>query len=191
MANFAFNTTQLPWVYLIEPKMYGDDRGFFMETYNYKEFKANGVDILFVQDNHSKSKKWVFRWLHFQKKNPQAKLARVIHWSVLDIVIDLRNWSWTYGKHEIFLLTAENKKQIFIPQGFGHGFLTLEEDTEFLYKCDDFYTPEEEWWIIYNDPDIGIDRDDIKRKYNIKEISISDKDKNNIKLSEFVSPFII
>lgn len=174
-------------VIIIEPKVFWDERWFFMETYNQKEFADNDIHAVFIQDNHSKSKKWIFRWFHFQTQNTQSKLVRVLHWSVLDFAIDLRKKSETYGKYIVEMLSSENKKQLFIPKWFAHGFIALEENTEFAYKCDDIYNPNTEWWIIFNDPDLHIDREKIKRDYTIDEIIFSDKDKKNPTLQEFYS----
>ncbi len=182
---FKFIKTEIPDVIIIEPQIFWDDRGFFMETYSEKEFKQNWINSNFVQDNHSKSKKWVFRWFHFQTKNTQAKLVRVISWSVLDFAIDLRKKSETYWKYISVVLSSQNKKQLFVPQGFAHWFLTLENDTEFVYKCDDYYYPEYDWWIIYLDSELNINFEEIKKKYNIVELSFSEKDKNHPTLKEF------
>lgn len=182
---FIFQNTELSGVILIEPKVFGDERWFFMETYNKKDFFEAWINCEFVQDNHSKSKKWVLRWFHFQTQNTQAKLVRVTKWSVLDFAIDIRKNSSTYGKFVMEELSEKNKKQLFVPKWFAHGFLTLEDDTEFLYKCDDYYNPSSEGWILWNDEDINIDWNDIKIKYDIKNIILSDKDKINPTLKEF------
>lgn len=157
MGWFIFTETSLKGAFIIEPKIFGDDRGFFMETYNYNDFKAAGIDEVFVQDNHSKSKKGVLRGLHFQKKHPQAKLARVIKGEVFDVAVDIRQDSQTYGKWVGEILSGENKKQFFIPKGFAHGFLVLSDEAEFVYKCTDFYHPMDEGGIIWNNPKIGIE----------------------------------
>lgn len=158
--SFSRISTSLLDCFLIEPQVFGDDRGFFMETYSEIGFRNIGISVDFVQDNHSKSKRWVFRGLHFQTRKPQAKLVRVTSGSVYDIVVDLRKDSPSFGKWEGFLLSAENKRMLFIPRGFAHGFLTLEEGTECQYKCDDFYDPEYESWIIWNDPILSINWND-------------------------------
>lgn len=152
-----FTETEIKGVYVIEPKVFGDERGYFMETYNENEFKSNGLNYVFVQDNQSKSKKGVLRGLHFQKTHPQAKLVRVLEGEVLDVAVDLRNGSPTYGKYVGVVLSGENKKMFMIPRGFAHGFVVLSDTATFAYKCDDFYHPEDEGGIMWNDPDIGVD----------------------------------
>ena len=154
---FKFTKTEIEGVYVIEPKVFGDNRGYFMETYNEQEFKNNGVDYNFVQDNQSKSKKGVLRGLHFQKTHPQAKLVRVLEGEVFDVAVDLRKGSKTYGKWVGVILSEENKKQFMIPRGFAHGFVVLSETAVFAYKCDDFYHPEDEGGIMWNDPDVNIE----------------------------------
>lgn len=157
MGKFNFIKTELQGVFIIEPTLFGDSRGYFMETYNYKDFKEAGIETIFVQDNQSKSKKGVLRGLHFQIHYPQSKLVRVISGEVFDVAIDLRKGSATYGKWTGVILSAENKKQFFIPKGFAHGFLVLSDEAEFVYKCDEFYHPEDEGGLLYNDPAIGIE----------------------------------
>ena len=154
---FKFTKTEIEGVYIIEPNVFGDNRGYFMETYNEQEFKNNGLDYNFVQDNQSKSKKGVLRGLHFQKTHPQAKLVRVLEGEVFDVAVDLRKGSKTYGKWVGVILSEENKKQFMIPRGFAHGFVVLSETAVFAYKCDDFYHPEDEGGIMWNDPDINIE----------------------------------
>ena len=141
---------------VITPTIHGDSRGYFVETYNQRDMEAAGFDITFVQDNQSMSTKGVLRGLHFQKQYPQAKLVRVIKGSVFDVAVDLRKNSLTYGKWHGELLTEENKKQFLIPRGFAHGFLVLSDTAEFCYKCDDFYHPNDEGGMAWNDPNIGI-----------------------------------
>lgn len=142
---------------VIEPAVFGDARGYFMETYNYLDFKEAGMDVQFVQDNQSSSKRGVLRGLHFQIQYAQDKLVRVVSGEVFDVAVDLREGSKTYGKWFGVILSAENKKQFFIPKGFAHGFLVLSENAEFTYKCSDFYHPGDEGGLIWNDPDIGIE----------------------------------
>lgn len=142
---------------VITPAVYGDSRGYFMETYNQHDMENAGINITFVQDNQSCSSKGVLRGLHFQKQFPQTKLVRVIKGSVFDVAVDLRKESKTYGKWHGVELTEENKKQFFIPKGFAHGFLVLSDVAEFCYKCDDFYHPNDEGGLAWNDPAIGID----------------------------------
>ena len=155
--NFLFIETSIKDVYIIEPKKYGDNRGYFMETYKEKDFKDAGLNYNFVQDNQSKSKKGVLRGLHFQKTFPQAKLVRCIEGEVFDVCVDLRAGSPTYGKWEGVVLSAEKGNQFMIPRGFAHGFVVLSETATFCYKCDELYHPEDEGGIMWNDPEVGID----------------------------------
>jgi len=171
--NFIFNKTEIEGVVIIEPVIFEDNRGYFMETYNYAEFKTAGIDNIFVQDNQSKSKKGVLRGLHFQKKYPQAKLIRIISGEVFDVAVDIRRDSPTFGKWIGTILSADNKKQIFIPKGFAHGFLVLSDEAEFFYKCDEFYHPEDEDGIIWNDETLGIKWPEI-----MCNIIIGEKDSN-------------
>lgn len=150
---------------VIEPTVFGDDRGYFMETYNYNDFAAAGIDCQFVQDNQSASKKGVLRGLHFQKQYPQCKLVRVVRGTVFDVAVDLRADSKTYGKWYGVELSAENKKQFLIPEGFAHGFLVLSEEAEFCYKVNDFYHPNDEGGMAWNDPEIGIEWPQVKGEY--------------------------
>ena len=142
---------------VIEPTVHGDARGYFMETYNQKDMEAEGLNMVFVQDNQSSSTKGVLRGLHFQKQYPQGKLVRVVKGSVFDVAVDLRANSETYGKWFGVELTEENKKQFYIPEGFAHGFVVLSDVAEFCYKCTDFYHPGDEGGLAWNDPEIGID----------------------------------
>ncbi len=142
---------------IIEPTVFGDERGFFMETYNENDFKEAGINTTFVQDNHSMSTKGVLRGLHFQKEHPQGKLVRVIQGTVFDVAVDIRSGSETFGQWYGVELSAENKKQFWIPEGFAHGFLVLSDTAEFCYKCTDFYRPDDEGGIAWNDPEIGIE----------------------------------
>lgn len=144
-------------VKLIEPKVHGDDRGFFMESWNAHRFAEAGLDVSFVQDNHSKSAKGVLRGLHYQISKPQGKLVRVVVGKVFDVAVDLRRSSADFGRWVGYELSAENKRQLWIPEGFAHGFVTLANDTEFLYKCTDAYIPELERVIRWDDPDLAID----------------------------------
>lgn len=173
MGKFRFIPTGIADMYLIEPTLFGDARGYFMETYNYQEFAAAGLDMTFVQDNQSKSKRGVLRGLHFQTRNSQGKLVRVIRGEVFDVGVDLREGSATFGKWYGTTLSAENHRQLYIPEGFAHGFLVTSEEAEFVYKCTRFYDPSGEGGLLWNDPDIGIDwpvTDDM-------DILLSDKDK--------------
>ena len=150
---------------VITPAVYGDSRGYFMETYSQRDMAEAGLDIPFVQDNQSMSIKGVLRGLHFQKQYPQTKLVRAIRGSVFDVAVDLRAGSPTYGKWHGELLTEENKKQFLIPKGFAHGFLVLSETAEFCYKCDDFYHPNDEGGLAWNDPSIGIQWPEVAGEY--------------------------
>lgn len=156
IGNFTFNETSIEGVYIIDVKKYGDNRGYFMETYKEADFKAAGLDYNFVQDNQSKSKKGVLRGLHFQKTFPQAKLVRCIEGKVFDVCVDLRKDSPTYGKWEGVILSAEKGNQFMIPRGFAHGFVVLSETATFCYKCDELYHPEDEGGLMWNDTEVGI-----------------------------------
>lgn len=169
MGQFTFLKTELPGVMIVEPKVFGDDRGYFMETYNAVDFEKAGISCAFVQDNQSKSKMGVLRGLHVQRTHPQAKLVRVISGEVFDVAVDCRADSQTYGKWVGVHLSAENKRQFFIPKGFAHGFLTLSETAEFCYKCDDFYHPEDEAGFLYNDPAFAIDWPELSVPYLLSE----------------------
>lgn len=151
---------------IIEPAVHGDSRGYFMETYNQRDMAENGLDIVFVQDNQSMSTKGVLRGLHTQKEHPQGKLVRVIQGRVFDVAVDLRPGSETYGKWYGLELSAENKKQFYIPQGFAHGFLVLSDTAEFCYKVTDFYHPNDELGIAWNDPTIGIEWPEVVGQYH-------------------------
>ena len=144
-------------LFVIEPTVFKDERGYFMETYNQNDFKEAGLDMVFVQDNQSMSVKGVLRGLHFQKQFPQGKLVRAVRGTVFDVAVDLRTSSETYGKWFGVELSAENKKQFYIPEGFAHGFLVLSDEAEFAYKCTDFYHPNDEGGLAWNDPDIGVE----------------------------------
>lgn len=154
---FTFNKTGIEGVYIIEPKVFGDDRGYFMETYKESDFANMGLVYKFVQDNQSKSHKGVLRGLHYQKNFPQAKLVRVISGEVFDVAVDLRKDSPTYGKWVGVILSSDNKKMFMIPRGFAHGFVVLSDTAEFVYKCDEIYHPEDEGGLMWNDPEIGIE----------------------------------
>lgn len=152
------HTTSIPDVLIIEPKVFGDDRGFFFESFNAKNFtEQTGVKADFVQDNHSKSAQGVLRGLHYQIQQPQGKLVRVVSGEVFDVAVDLRKQSPTFGKWVGAILSADNKRQLWIPPGFAHGFLVTSESAEFLYKTTDYYAPEYERSILWNDPAIGIE----------------------------------
>lgn len=185
MGQFQFTKTGIEGLVVVEPKVFGDNRGYFMETYNYNDFKTAGLDMVFVQDNQSKSKKGVLRGLHFQKKNPQGKLVRVVSGEVYDVAVDLRRGSDTYGKWYGVLLSAENKKQFYVPEGFAHGFVVMSETAEFVYKCTRFYDPSDEGGLMWNDPEIGIDWPVPENA----ELLLSEKDQHHQPLKDFESPF--
>lgn len=148
--------TSLPGVLVFEPQVFGDARGFFLETYSARKFAAFGVPNVFVQDNHSLSARGTLRGLHYQLANPQAKLCRVVRGAVLDVAVDVRAGSPHFGQHVAVELSAENKRLIFVPRGFAHGFLVLSDEAEFLYKCDGFYAPGDEYGVAWNDARIGV-----------------------------------
>ncbi|MHB9335874.1 dTDP-4-dehydrorhamnose 3,5-epimerase [Fusobacterium polymorphum] len=178
--------TEIENLLIIEPQIFEDSRGYFFESYNYNTFKEIGIDNIFVQDNHSKSLKGVLRGLHFQKEDySQAKLISVLKGSILDIVVDLRKNSKTFGKYFAMEINENNKKMLFIPKGFAHGFLTLEDGTEIFYKCDNFYNPQSESGIIWNDRDLNIDWNFKRYNLNENELIISEKDKKNISFKEY------
>ena len=177
MGKFKKIETGIEGLYVIEPTVFEDNRGFFMETYSKREFSEIGIDTEFVQDNHSKSIKGVLRGLHFQKQYPQAKLVRAVKGEVFDVAVDLRKDSKTYGKYYGILLSEQNKKQFFIPRGFAHGFLVVSDEAEFMYKTDDFYHPNDEGGILYNDSMIGINWP-IEKIGGLNNIIQSEKDKN-------------
>lgn len=157
MGKFKKIETSIEGVCIIEPTVFGDNRGYFMETYSELDFKELGLNYHFVQDNQSKSKKGVLRGLHFQKQNTQSKLVRVIKGEVFDVAVDLRPGSKTYGKWEGVILSEENKKMFMIPRGFAHGFLVLSDEAEFTYKCDDVYNASSEGGLAWNDEDVAIE----------------------------------
>ncbi len=157
MGNFVFLPTDIEGVFIIETKKYGDDRGYFTETYKKSDFDEAGLVYNFVQDNQSRSRRGVLRGLHFQRSHPQAKLVRVLEGEVFDVAVDLRKGSPTYGKWVGVTLSDKNGLQFMIPRGFAHGFLVISEYATFCYKCDDVYHPEDEGGLMWNDPDIGIE----------------------------------
>lgn len=156
MGQIQVTNCPIEGLYIIQPTVHGDSRGYFMETYNQQDMAEAGLDMVFVQDNQSMSVKGVLRGLHFQKQYPQGKLVRVIKGRVFDVAVDLRSGSATYGKWYGVELTEENKKQFYISPGFAHGFLVLSDTAEFCYKCTDFYHPGDEGGLAWNDPTIGI-----------------------------------
>lgn len=157
MGKIKVTTCEIEGLCVIEPTVFKDERGYFMETYNQNDFKEAGLDMVFVQDNQSMSTRGVLRGLHYQKQFPQGKLVRVIRGTVFDVAVDLRTGSKTYGNWFGVELSAENKKQFYIPEGFAHGFLVLSDEAEFVYKCTDFYHPGDEGGMAWNDPEIGIE----------------------------------
>lgn len=187
MGKFNIIKKEIEGVFVVEPTVFEDERGYFMETYNENDFKAEGIDLTFVQDNQSKSSKGVLRGLHFQYTQPQGKLVRVIKGEVFDVGVDLRKDSETYGKWVGEILSEDNKKQLFIPKGFAHGFLVLSDEAEFVYKCTDFYNPGDEGGIQWNDPKIGIEwpLGDLKEE----DLILSEKDKLWKPMSETKTDF--
>ena len=177
--TLEFEPTKIKDVFIITPKVFGDERGYFMETFSARDFEEKGLFYNFVQDNQSSSKKGVLRGLHFQKNYPQAKLVRVLKGEVYDVAVDLRKDSETYGQYVGVLLSEDNKKQLLIPRGFAHGFLVVSDTAEFAYKCDDFYHPEDEGGLPFDDPDIGIEWPEIGVEY-----VLSDKDRKNLPFKE-------
>ena len=178
-------TTEIPEVVIIEPKVFGDHRGYFFESFHQKQFNENVQETVFVQDNESKSKKGVVRGLHFQKPPfAQAKLVRCIQGKVLDVAVDIRVGSPTYGKHVAVELSEENKRQLFVPRGFAHGFVVLSEEAIFAYKVDNDYAPEYDAGIQWDDKELGIDW-----KINLEKVQLSEKDKQLPYFQYFKSPF--
>ena len=165
MGQIKVSKCPIEGLYIIEPAVHGDSRGYFMETYNQNDMHEAGLDMVFVQDNQSMSTKGVLRGLHFQKEYPQGKLVRVIKGKVFDVAVDLRAGSSTYGKWYGVELTEENKKQFYIPEGFAHGFLVLSDMAEFWYKVTDFYHPGDEGGLAWNDPEIGIQWPELVGEY--------------------------
>ena len=186
--NFTFTTTSIEGVVIVDVRSYGDSRGYFMETYRRPDFVAGGIDADFVQDNQSSSTKGVLRGLHFQIGHPQAKLVRVISGSVFDVVVDLREGSPTYGAWEGVVLSAENRRQLFVPRGFAHGFLVLSDHAEFCYKCDDVYHPGDEGGLMWDDPDIGIEWPALEgdEAFDPARVILSEKDRSHPPFSSFV-----
>ncbi|MBQ8261887.1 MAG: dTDP-4-dehydrorhamnose 3,5-epimerase [Lachnospiraceae bacterium] len=183
MGKISVETCEIEGLKIITPSVFGDERGYFMETYNYNDFAEAGITEKFVQDNQSASKKGVLRGLHFQINYPQDKLVRVVNGEVFDVAVDLREGSATFGKWFGVTLSAENKKQFFIPKGFAHGFLVLSDYAEFCYKCTDFYHPGDEGGLPYNDAEIGI-------AWPIPEgmeLTISEKDQNWSSFAKYCS----
>ena len=179
--NFTFTKTSIDGVVIVDCKVYGDERGYFSETYKKIDFEKGGIPVEFVQDNQSASVKGVLRGLHFQIKHPQSKLVRVVEGEVFDVCVDLRPDSPTYGKWEGVILSAENKRQFFIPKGFAHGFLVLSDHAVFCYKCDDIYHPNDEGGLMWNDPAIGIKWPALHgdEAFDPNKVILSQKDRQN------------
>ena len=184
--NFTFTETSIKGVIVVDAKVYGDERGYFTETYKRPDFVMGGIDAEFVQDNQSSSTKGVLRGLHFQVEHPQAKLVRVVSGEVFDVAVDLRPGSATYGRWEGVVLSAENRRQFFVPRGFAHGFLVLSDTAEFCYKCDDVYRPGDEGGLMWNDPDVGIEWPALREDevFDSSRVILSNKDKVNLALKE-------
>lgn len=174
MGTFKFIETKIKDLYIIEPEVFSDSRGYFFESYNKRKFEEFGIDVNFVQDNESKSTKGVLRGMHFQTKSPQGKLVRVTQGTVYDVAVDIRKNSPTFGMWEGVFLSDKNKRQFYIPPGFAHGFLVLSEKAVFNYKCTDYYSPQYECGFMWNDKDININWP----LENIETIILSEKDKN-------------
>lgn len=173
-------TTAIEGVVILEPKVFGDERGYFFESFSQREFEEKVCKTTFVQDNESSSRYGVLRGLHFQKPpHAQAKLVRVVKGKVLDIAVDIRKGSPTFGHHVSIELSGENKRQLFIPRGFAHGFAVLSDEVVFQYKCDNYYVPHSEGGILWNDPALGIDW-----KLPAEDVILSEKDKKNVLLNE-------
>lgn len=187
MSKFNFIKTKIKDLYIIEPKVFGDERGYFMESYNKKDFKEAGLNMEFVQDNESKSKKGVLRGMHFQTKHTQGKLVRVTHGEVYDVAVDLRCDSPTFGQWEGVLLSAENKRQFYVPEGFAHGFLVLSDEAVFNYKCTDYYAPQYDCGLLWNDEDVNI----VWPLENIDEIILSEKDKKQLSFKELIEKELV
>ena len=179
MGKITVETCHIEGLKVITPTVFGDARGYFMETYNYNDFKEAGIDQVFVQDNQSASKKGVLRGLHFQINFPQDKLVRVVNGEVFDVAVDLRKGSPTFGKHVAVELTEDNHRQFFIPRGFAHGFSVLTPEVIFQYKCDNFYAPQSEGALAWDDPDLGIDW-----KVPTDKVILSEKDKHHSRLKD-------
>ncbi len=181
MGKLTVETCEIEGLKVVTPQVFGDERGYFVETYQKKDFEAVGIDVEFVQDNQSASTKNVLRGLHFQKEYPQDKLVRVINGKVFDVAVDLREGSKTFGKWFGVELSAENKKQFFVPKGFAHGFYVMSDYAEFCYKVSDFYHPNDEGGLMYNDPEIGV-------QWPFEEgteLIMSDKDKCHAPFSQY------
>lgn len=189
VGNFSFSETSIPGVLIVDVRHFPDDRGYFMETYTERDFAQGGIETHFVQDNQSCSTRGVLRGLHYQIKHPQAKLVRVTQGVVFDVAVDLRPESPTFGKWEGTILSAENRRQFFIPRRFAHGFLVLSERAEFCYKCDNYYHPNDEGGLMWNDETIGIEWPLLSASEHEKplEILLSEKDRNHPSFSAYLN----
>jgi dTDP-4-dehydrorhamnose 3,5-epimerase len=167
--SFVFNPCPIEGLYEIQPKVFGDSRGYFFEAWSERDFAAAGLNLKFVQDNQSRSTKGVLRGLHFQKTHPQGKLVRAISGEVFDVAVDIRPGSPGRGKWHAVTLSGEKQNQFYIPGGFAHGFLVLSETAVFAYKCTDFYHPEDEGGIAWNDPEVGVEWPDLGMDYILSE----------------------
>lgn len=176
-----FTPTRIEDVLLIEPKVFEDARGFFMETYVADRFREHGIDVEFVQDNHAASSKGVLRGMHYQIRHGQAKLVRVVQGEVFDVAVDVRPGSRTFGHWVGYNLSADNKRQLYVPAGFAHGYCVLSDTAEFIYKCSDYYHPEDEGGLIWNDPDVGIE-------WPVTDPILSQKDTNHPRLKDIRLP---
>ena len=185
MGKITVETCAIEGLKVITPAVYGDVRGYFMETYNEKDFKDAGIADVFVQDNQSSSKKGVLRGLHIQRRHAQSKLVRVLSGEVFDVAVDVRAGSATYGQWYGVILSAENKKQFYIPKGFLHGFFVLSDYAEFTYKVTDFYHPEDEAGVMWNDPAIGIEWPLAQAGLKAEDVTLSDKDLKQMSLAAF------
>ena len=179
----TFTETELPGAIIIEPVVFKDSRGFFLETYHYDKYSINGLEVRFVQDNHSHSIQGTLRGLHYQLKHPQGKLLYVIKGEIYDVAVDIRKDSPGFGKWISTILSSENKKQFYVPPGFAHGFCVLSDEADVIYKCTDVYAPEDEYGIIWNDPAIGID-------WPISTPVLSEKDSNYRNLEDIPKQFL-
>ncbi len=179
----TFTETKLPGVFFIEPVVFEDNRGFFMETYHHERYRQGGIDPTFVQDNYSHSRQGILRGLHYQLKNPQAKLVYVITGEIFDVAVDVRRGSPTFGEWVGMRLSQENKRQMYIPQGFAHGFCVLSKTADVMYKCTDLYVPGDEHGILWSDPTVGI-------IWPIKTPILSDKDSQNPQLGKISKEFL-
>ncbi len=173
--------SRLKGVYLIKPRVFEDSRGFFLETYNRDRYRDHGIEVDFVQDNYARSPRGILRGMHYQIKHSQAKLVWVPEGEVYDVVVDLRKDSLTFGQWDGYTLSSKNKHQLFVPTGFAHGYCVTSETADFMYKCSDFYYPEDEGGLIWNDPKVGIE-------WPIEDPVLSEKDQNNPTLEKTVLP---